>query len=146
MYTLLDPFYGISSSGSEAAKWLNRALLVGELFVGYKLAQYQIQFHPVGNWVWFIGVPLFFSAIGLINGLVRKLWDIVVVIRFGTADPDEIADSIIRAENQQIEQRKNVRMIRDAVSRNSVRNNDLPVGRRPVATEPRMNLRFIDEQ
>lgn len=146
MYTLLDPFYGISSSGSEIAKWLNRALLVGELAIGFKLAQYQLEFHPLGNWVWFLGVPLFFTAIGIINGLFRKLWDICVVIFYGTADPDEIADSIIRAENQQIEQRRNVRRIRESISRGTAQNAVLTAGKRRVADNPALNYRFIDEQ
>lgn len=112
MNRMLDPFYGISENGMELAKWLNRILLVAELAAGWKLAQYQLQYHPLGNWVWFVGIPLFLSAMGFVNSLLRQFWNIALTIYYGTTDPNEIAKAVNQSEMQAEQDRRRREQVR----------------------------------
>lgn len=100
---VLDPFYGISNVGTVAARWMNRFLLVGEVAVLVLLARLQVEEHilPVGNWVLIPAVPLSFALISLVNSLIRQVWNIILVVIYGTTDPDQIAEQIYHFEGQQ---------------------------------------------
>ena len=114
---MLDPFYGVSESGVEIAKWLNRMLLVAELAALWQLAKFQIINHVFGNWVWFVGIPLFLSAMGFLNSLIRQLWNIILTIYFGTTDPHEIGKTVAKTEIQAQIDRQRVSEIRHIASR-----------------------------
>lgn len=99
MSTLLDPFYGITRTQQFIARILNRIILLAEI-AGFGLLIYIHVANPYfDDWIYAVAPVIFFLAVSIINIFLRKFWNIIMVIRFGTSDPDEIADSL-RAKNE----------------------------------------------
>jgi len=131
---VLDPFYGISNAGTVAARWMNRFLLVAEVAVLFYLAKLQVEEHilPFGNWVLIPAVPLSFALMSLVNSLLRQVWNIILVVIYGTTDPDQIAEQINRFEGQQAVDAQRRRLARSQV------------GRRRIASTRRDAVRYVE--
>lgn len=91
---MFDPFYGVLASGKTFARWMNRLLLICELgaiaHIIYTLYLNKVFYR--NEWLWIVVPFASFIAINIVNRLIRFLWNIIVAIRFGTTDGDEIAE------------------------------------------------------
>ena len=89
---ITDPFYGIYDTGKLIARWLNRLLLVAELGALVLLA-YFLNTQEGYSLFWLAAyVPASFFAIGFVNRMLRKFWEILLTIFYGTTDIDIIDD------------------------------------------------------
>ena len=83
---IYDPFYGVSDAGNIVARGMNRLLLLAEASAVILLVCYQVSTGRFGWWFW-IALP-FALKIGLtvVNGTLRLLWNVLLVLIHGTAD------------------------------------------------------------
>lgn len=93
---LLDPFYGVSDTGVKITRWMNRTLLVAEVVaIVYSVF---LLIRDAG----FPGGTLLFTplilmlGIHITNTVTRWIWNVVMVIIYGTTDVDVIADAYAR--------------------------------------------------
>lgn len=106
---MLDPFYGVYHP--RIARWLNRITLVAEIGVIAYATLLITRVYEVQNfWEWYqwaVFALLASLVIPVTNFVLRKLWDIVLVIVYGTTDADEI----VRAHEERLARKreKNVR-------------------------------------
>lgn len=91
---MFDPFYGVLRSGKTLARWMNRLLLICELGVVTHIIyiMYLNRVFYRNEWLWIVAPFVAFFAINILNRLIRCVWNIIVAIRFGTTDGDEIAE------------------------------------------------------
>ena len=95
---LLDPFYGVRPRGVAAARWMNRVLLTGELAVfGY--AEWHLIYTGAPLWQPVLAPLAFLLGVAILNKVVRKFWDLAMVIFYGTTDPELIAQDIYKSQD-----------------------------------------------
>lgn len=83
---IFDPFYGTSDIGDEIARCLNRLLLLSETVAITFLVYYQVTTGLFDWWFWpALPVAVKFGM-GIINGTLRFIWNLLLVMIHGTAD------------------------------------------------------------
>lgn len=101
---MLDPCYGVFHH--KTARILNRVILISEITAISAAAYAFVRLDDVYMWEWYHWAMLIAGAmlvIPVVNLVIRKLWDILMVLIYGTTDADEIVD----ARNERVERRRN---------------------------------------
>lgn len=83
---ILDPFYGVSAPGRVVTKWMNRILLLSEIAVTVWLVRYQLEtkYFP---WYFWLLLPVAFRLVfGLLHNVLRFVWNLLLVILFGSTN------------------------------------------------------------
>lgn len=98
--TLFDPFYGVSNAGVTITRWMNRILLVAEVAVAVWFGIFlHKEIHlSLGFYLW---SPVFLLLfIHLTNVVMRWMWNIIMVIIYGTTDTEVITESYRRRQEK----------------------------------------------
>lgn len=104
---LFDPFYGVFRGGKIVAKWLNRALILAEVsYVAACVVKVRKMGLDLEIWEWLALFVITIVAIHIVNLIIRFLWNIVVVFRFGTTDAQTIIEQRREYENRVVSGKK----------------------------------------
>lgn len=113
---LLDPFYGVSDAGVKITRWMNRTLLVAEVVAAVHFGQILADHIGWETWMWALTPIALMLSIHIANTVARWLWNIVVVIIYGTTDVEIIAESYARkVEKRRLRQLAKAKAREDAL-------------------------------
>lgn len=125
---LLDPFYGVSDAGVKITRWMNRILLVAEVAAAVHFGQKLADYIGWETWMWALTPIALMLSIHIVNTVARWLWNIVVVIIYGTTDVEIIAESYARkAEKRRRKQLAKAKAKEDALLEEQRRTTTLAV-------------------
>ena len=90
---LLDPFYGVYSTSTKIAHFLNRLLLLAEFGAFAAMIFFLAKNDALGAWGWVGFCVGGVVAIHVVNLVLRFLWNVVLTFCYGTTDADEIEEA-----------------------------------------------------
>lgn len=99
--SLFAPFFGVSGFGRVFARWLNRLLILAEIAFAvwsfrYHLSEVWLPFETHWKILYFPGCLV---AANILNRILRGIWNIFIILFYGTSNPAEIA-SILDARDE----------------------------------------------